>query len=121
MPRDVVAAWREATGADECQPLTLVQKWAQRTRALPGGHLVWTGERATGSRTPVLRYKERTFTAAAVAFRLGTGEDRRATSAPSAAWTTAWPPGTSWTPPLGSTPPGPARAAADAARPHCLP
>jgi hypothetical protein len=57
------------------QPLTLVQKWAQRTRALPGGHLEWSGERATGSRTPVLRYKEQTFTAAAIAFRLGTGSD----------------------------------------------
>lgn len=57
------------------QPLTLVQKWAQRTRAVEGGHLEWTGERATGSRTPVLRYKDKAHTAAAIAFRLRTGRE----------------------------------------------
>jgi hypothetical protein len=57
------------------QPLTLEEKWAARTVPVDGGHLRWTGERPTASGTPVLRYKGRTFTAAAIAFRIRTGRD----------------------------------------------
>lgn len=61
----------------------LTDKWsptshtkpALRTRPKPGGHLEWTGERATGSRTPVLHYKGKVHSAAAIAFRQRTGRD----------------------------------------------
>ncbi|MFD8687815.1 hypothetical protein [Streptomyces sp. NPDC059651] len=55
------------------QPLTLEQKWASKTRPVEGGHLAWTGERGSASRTPVLRYKDECHTAAALAFRRRTG------------------------------------------------
>ncbi|TXL91928.1 hypothetical protein EW053_04630 [Streptomyces sp. IB2014 016-6] len=57
------------------QPLTLEQKWAAKTRQVDGGHLHWTGSRQSTSRTPVLRYGDKTVTAAAVAFRIRTGRD----------------------------------------------
>ncbi|WP_327403864.1 hypothetical protein OG194_29785 [Streptomyces sp. NBC_01288] len=57
------------------QPLTLDEKWEERTRPVEGGHLEWTGERGTVSGTPLLRYREQTYTAAAVAFRRRTGTD----------------------------------------------
>ncbi|WP_327710064.1 hypothetical protein OG912_16945 [Streptomyces sp. NBC_00464] len=55
------------------QPLTLEQKWRSKTRPVEGGHLAWTGEHGSTSRTPVLRYKDQCHTAAAIAFRLRTG------------------------------------------------
>jgi len=57
------------------QPLSLEEKWQERTRPVEGGHLEWTGERANTSRTPVMRYRGKTFTAAAIAFRRRTGRD----------------------------------------------
>ncbi|MEE4493544.1 hypothetical protein [Streptomyces sp. BE230] len=57
------------------QPLTLEEKWRSKTRPVEGGHLAWTGEQGTASRTPILRYKGECHTAAAVAFRLRTGRD----------------------------------------------
>jgi hypothetical protein len=57
------------------QPLSVEQKWALRARELPGGHLEWTGSLSTGSRTPILHYREKVFTAAAIAFRIRTGRD----------------------------------------------
>ncbi|MYS44083.1 hypothetical protein GTY23_23190 [Streptomyces sp. SID5998] len=57
------------------QPLTLEERWAQQTEPTGDGHLRWTGSRSTGSRTPVLRYRDKTYTAAAVAFRQRTGRD----------------------------------------------
>lgn len=57
------------------QPLTLDEKWAARTRPDDGGHLEWTGERSTGSGTPLLRYRDQSYAAAAVAFRQRTGRD----------------------------------------------
>lgn len=57
------------------QPLTLEQKWAARTRPVEGGHLEWTGERQSTSGTPVLRYREKSYSPAAVAFRIRHGRD----------------------------------------------
>ncbi|MFF0295578.1 hypothetical protein ACFYS8_13295 [Kitasatospora sp. NPDC004615] len=57
----------------ERQPLTLEEKWAERTRPLADGHLEWTGERQNASRTPVLRYRGRSYSPAAIAFRMQHG------------------------------------------------
>lgn len=57
------------------QPLTLEEKWATFTQPLDGGHLEWTGETANPSGTPVMRYKEQTYTAARVAFRIKHGRE----------------------------------------------
>jgi hypothetical protein len=57
------------------QPLSLEEKWRDRTREVEGGHLEWTGERAGPSRTPVMRYRDKTHTAAVIAFRQRTGRD----------------------------------------------
>ncbi|HWN01216.1 MAG TPA: hypothetical protein VNO54_29540 [Streptosporangiaceae bacterium] len=56
------------------QTRTLEEKWALDTRPLDGGHLEWVGERATGG-TPLVSYKEKHHSAAAVAFRIRTGRD----------------------------------------------
>lgn len=56
------------------QPLTMEQKWHERTRPVDGGHLVWTGERAA-SGTPLLRYRTECHTAAQIAFRIRHGRD----------------------------------------------
>ncbi|MET9012277.1 hypothetical protein ABZX74_15365 [Streptomyces olivaceoviridis] len=55
------------------QPLTLEQKWATRTRPVDGGHLEWIGERAKATNTPVMRYKEAGYSAAAIAFEIKHG------------------------------------------------
>ncbi|MEV4438217.1 helix-turn-helix domain-containing protein [Streptomyces sp. NPDC049577] len=57
------------------QPLTLEQKWEARTRPVEGGHLEWTGERQSTSGTPVLRYRERSYSPAAIAFRIQHGRE----------------------------------------------
>ncbi|WP_369043435.1 hypothetical protein [Streptomyces sp. Midd1] len=57
------------------QPMTLAEVWATHTQPVDGGHLLWTGSRASVSRTPVMRYKDVTYTAAAVAFRQRTGRE----------------------------------------------
>lgn len=59
----------------EPQPLSLEEKWRQRTRPVEGGHLEWTGERVNASRTPVMRYKEESHSPAAIAFRIEHGRD----------------------------------------------
>jgi hypothetical protein len=56
------------------QTRTLEEKWALDTRPLDGGHMEWTGERATGG-TPLVSYKDKHHSAAAVAFRIRTGRD----------------------------------------------
>lgn len=53
---------------------TIEEKWALYARPLDGGHMEWTGERATGG-TPLVSYKEKHHSAAAVAFRIRTGRD----------------------------------------------
>lgn len=55
------------------QPLTVEQKWRTNTRPLDGGHLEWTGSRQTHSRTPVMRYRDKAYTAAALAFQVKHG------------------------------------------------
>jgi hypothetical protein len=57
------------------QTRTLEQKWASHTRPADGGHLEWTGEHASASGTPVLRYKEKSYSPAAVAFSIRHGRD----------------------------------------------
>lgn len=57
------------------QPLSLEEKWRERTRPVEGGHLEWTGERVGPSRSPVMRYRDKMFTAGAIAFRERTGRD----------------------------------------------
>ncbi|MER5641885.1 hypothetical protein ABT095_33730 [Kitasatospora sp. NPDC002227] len=64
------------------QPLTVEQKWRERTAPLPGGHLEWTGERATGSGTPVLRHSGQAYTAARIAYRIQHGTDPVGHAAP---------------------------------------
>jgi hypothetical protein len=56
------------------QTRTLEEKWALDTRPLDGGHLEWVGEHAT-SGTPLVSYKEKHHSAAAVAFHIRTGRD----------------------------------------------
>jgi hypothetical protein len=53
--------------------LTIEDKWHQYARPVDGGHMEWTGEHSTTRGTPLLSYKERHYTAAAIAFRIRTG------------------------------------------------
>lgn len=55
------------------QPLTLEEKWRANTRPVDGGHLEWLGECQRTSGTPVMRYRERCYTAAAIAFEIQHG------------------------------------------------
>ncbi|MFJ9846321.1 hypothetical protein ACIRYZ_38955 [Kitasatospora sp. NPDC101155] len=64
------------------QPLTVEQKWRQRVRPAVGGHLEWTGERATGSGTPVMRHSGQAYTAARIAYRIKHGTDPQGYAAP---------------------------------------
>ncbi|GAA3155454.1 hypothetical protein ACFQ0X_44105 [Streptomyces rectiviolaceus] len=54
---------------------TLEEKWAESARRVDGGHVEWTGGRGTRGGTPVMRYRERSHSPAAVAFRIRTGRD----------------------------------------------
>jgi hypothetical protein len=54
---------------------TAEDKWAAHVRPVDGDHLEWTGERATSSRTPVMRFRGRSMSPAGVAFRKRTGRD----------------------------------------------
>lgn len=50
------------------------EKWRAHVRPVDGGHLEWTGERAASpSRTPVMRYREESYSPAAVAFEIRHG------------------------------------------------
>ncbi|EST24507.1 hypothetical protein M878_30540 [Streptomyces roseochromogenus subsp. oscitans DS 12.976] len=55
------------------QPLTREQKWRSLTRPLEDGHLEWLGERVGAAGTPVMRYKDRSFSPAGIAFTLQHG------------------------------------------------
>jgi hypothetical protein len=57
------------------QTRTLEEKWATHTRPVDGGHVEWAGERASAARTPVMRYKEESYSPAAVAFHIKHGRD----------------------------------------------
>ncbi|MGW2692404.1 hypothetical protein ACWC3Y_11140 [Streptomyces sp. NPDC001296] len=54
---------------------TLEEKWALFTKPIEGGHLEWTGTRGTTSGTPVLSYKEKLYSAAAIAFKIKHGRE----------------------------------------------
>ncbi|MGA6223512.1 hypothetical protein ACPESV_24645 [Streptomyces umbrinus] len=57
------------------QTRTLEEKWATHTRPVDGGHLEWTGERVNTAGTPVMRYKEESYSPAAVAFTIHHGRE----------------------------------------------
>lgn len=57
------------------QTRTLEEKWASFTRPVDGSHLEWLGERQSTSGTPVLRYKDESYSPAAVAFRMRNGRE----------------------------------------------
>ncbi|MFJ5923876.1 hypothetical protein ACIQF6_14885 [Kitasatospora sp. NPDC092948] len=61
--------------AGRIQTLTVEEKWQQRVRELPDGHLEWTGERQHTSGTPVMRHSGQTYTAARIAYRIKHGTD----------------------------------------------
>lgn len=54
---------------------TLEEKWAAFIRPVEGGHLEWTGERGTATGTPLMTYKQKRHSAAAIAFRLKHGRE----------------------------------------------
>ncbi|UQA95716.1 hypothetical protein [Streptomyces halobius] len=54
---------------------TAEEKWEARVRPVDGGHLEWTGERGSPSGTPVMRFREKSYSPAAIAFRQRTGRD----------------------------------------------
>lgn len=72
LERQTVGRIRRALGIANVaqQSLTLQEKWAARTRPVEGGHLEWTGERQSTSGTPVMRYREKAYSAARIAFRI---------------------------------------------------
>ncbi|MEU9033822.1 hypothetical protein AB0D45_02740 [Streptomyces sp. NPDC048352] len=49
------------------------EKWAGLVRQVEGGHLEWLGERAGGSGTPVMRFREKSVSPAGIAFTKRTG------------------------------------------------
>jgi hypothetical protein len=49
--------------------------WAARTTPADNGHLTWTGAAGTSARTPIFTWHDKTYSAAAVAFRIRTGRD----------------------------------------------
>ncbi|CAM5249379.1 hypothetical protein SGLAM104S_01585 [Streptomyces glaucescens] len=52
---------------------TIEDKWRLYAHPLDGGHMEWVGERSTNSNLPLVSFKERHYSAAAVAFRIRTG------------------------------------------------
>jgi hypothetical protein len=52
---------------------TIEDKWRLYAKPVDGGHMEWTGERGMSSGTPLVSFKERHRSAAAVAFRIRTG------------------------------------------------
>ncbi|MFK0063414.1 hypothetical protein ACIQTN_29815 [Streptomyces werraensis] len=54
---------------------SIEDQWRQHIRPLEGGHLEWTGPRASGSGTPILRVLGSWYSAAGIAFRIRTGRD----------------------------------------------
>lgn len=59
------------------QPLSLVEKWHSLTHPVDGGHLEWLGERGKSAGTPVMRYGERSYSPAAIAFGIQHGREAK--------------------------------------------
>ncbi|MFH9403307.1 hypothetical protein ACH4JS_26680 [Streptomyces sp. NPDC017638] len=57
------------------QTRTIEEKWRLYAKPVDGGHVEWTGERGKASGTPLLCFKDKHHSAAAVAFRIRTGRD----------------------------------------------
>ncbi|ONK09286.1 hypothetical protein [Streptomyces sp. MP131-18] len=57
------------------QRLSLEEKWRARVREINGGHMEWLGERQSTSGTPIMRYREKPYTAAQIAFRIAHGRE----------------------------------------------
>lgn len=51
------------------------EKWRAPVRPVDGGHLEWTGERGSASGTPVMRYREKSYSPAGIAFRIRHGRE----------------------------------------------
>ncbi|MBP5906845.1 hypothetical protein F3K40_15410 [Streptomyces sp. LBUM 1478] len=79
MDRATVQALREDAGVAYVPAprgyATAEDKWAAHVSPVDGGHLEWTGERAGPARTPVMRFREKSVSPAAIAFRKHTGRD----------------------------------------------
>jgi hypothetical protein len=57
------------------QTRTLEEKWQTFVRPVDGGHLEWVGERVNAAGTPAMRYKDGSYSPAAIAFRIKHGRD----------------------------------------------
>jgi hypothetical protein len=57
------------------QTRTLEEKWQTLVQPVDGGHLEWVGERVNTAGTPVMRYKDGSYSPAAIAFRIQHGRD----------------------------------------------
>lgn len=49
------------------------EKWRARVQPVEGGHMEWTGERAKANGTPVMRFREKSYSPAAIAFEIQHG------------------------------------------------
>jgi hypothetical protein len=49
---------------------TVEEKWQAHTQPADGGHLEWTGEHTKTAGTPVMRFKEQSYSPAAIAYRI---------------------------------------------------
>lgn len=54
---------------------TVEQKWADLARLVDGGHLEWSGQIAKRSGTPIMMFREESYSPAALAFRHAHGRD----------------------------------------------
>ncbi len=73
--RAAVRRIRKLTGTPNPSPQlpTLEEKWAARTRPVEGGHMEWRGERVGPAGSPVMRYKEASYSPTAIAFEMRHG------------------------------------------------
>jgi hypothetical protein len=75
--RHAVGDTRRALGLANVpmQPLSLEEKWRACTEPVEGGHLRWTGPRKNATGSPTMRYREKSISPAAIAFRIRTGRE----------------------------------------------